>query len=81
METPLHKAMMNEVVRGIFVHLLLKNGADVNVTNKRGETALHYAIRFNRTDLVSILLQSGADVNIRNVQGQQTPYELALGEQ
>jgi ankyrin repeat protein len=62
-ETPLHKAIFNNSVRLLMVNLLIKAGSNVNKGNDYGETALHYAVRLGREDLVSILLKAGADVN------------------
>lgn len=47
----------------------------MNIRNKRDETALHYAIRMNREELVLLLLQHYASVDIRARDG--TPEELA----
>lgn len=67
---PLHKAMFNPVIRVPLVKLLVENGADVNIPNtKAGETALHYAVRLGRRDLIKILLLAGADVNVREKRG------------
>ncbi len=47
------------------VKMLLKNHANVNIpTAIGGETALHYAVRLGRADLVKILLQSAADFTL-----------------
>ena len=55
-ETPLHKAILNPSVRLLIVKLLLEHNADPNVPNTKGDTALHYAVRLNRKDLVFELL-------------------------
>ncbi|MBI60764.1 hypothetical protein CL657_06080 [bacterium] len=41
----------------------------VNATNKDGETALHFAVMHENTDLVTFLLEKGTDVNARNKNG------------
>lgn len=51
------------------VHLLLQAGADPNVRDQQGDTALILCATFNK-DLVLPLVQAGADVNARNNQGQ-----------
>jgi hypothetical protein len=43
------------------VRLLLERGAGVNATTIEGDTALHYAARRGREEVVSLLLSSGAD--------------------
>lgn len=37
------------------VQMLLDNGAVVNETNVNGDTALHYAVRLGREDLVKVI--------------------------
>ncbi len=36
------------------VQMLLDNGANVNEININGDTALHYAVRLGREDLVKV---------------------------
>jgi ankyrin repeat protein len=38
--------------------MLLKSGADVNITDEIGETALHIACRYGNLKLVQIFLES-----------------------
>ncbi len=52
--SPLHKAIFNNAVRRLMVRLLIENGADVNLPNSSGNTALHYAVRLGRRDLVKV---------------------------
>jgi len=47
------------------VLLLLRGGADVNIKNQTGYTALIYACLYKYTDIIKILLERGADVNIQ----------------
>ena len=44
--------------------LLLRNGADPNIADKRGNTALHAAIQRNNMELIEALLAAGARVDI-----------------
>jgi len=43
---------------------LLKQGANPNLLNSKGWTALHSAVISANTDMVSLLLKSGADPNV-----------------
>ncbi len=57
---------------------LLHQGADPNIPDRNGDTALLYASRFDRLEMVRALLQAGADVNRRNPCGL-TPLMVAPG--
>jgi ankyrin repeat protein len=65
---------------------LLARGAQVNVCDERGTSALHaaaqFAFRSSETDsakrVLQLLLEHGADVNVANTSGQ-TPLLLLLG--
>lgn len=49
---------------------LLKSGADINLQDYEGWTALMYSIRYqNNIDLVNLLLKNGADTSITNKYG------------
>eukprot|EP00027_Filamoeba_sp_ATCC50430_P004138 CAMPEP_0168542068 /NCGR_PEP_ID=MMETSP0413-20121227/1149_1 /TAXON_ID=136452 /ORGANISM="Filamoeba nolandi, Strain NC-AS-23-1" /LENGTH=703 /DNA_ID=CAMNT_0008571917 /DNA_START=186 /DNA_END=2294 /DNA_ORIENTATION=- len=76
-ETPLHKAIFNQVVRLLMIDLLIRNGADVNVKNDKGETSLHYAIYLSRKDIITALFVGGADIKIKG-SGNKTPLEVAI---
>ena len=58
------------------VRLLLKGGADANITEKRtGETALHSCLaklEGDRYDVVKVLIEYGADPNRRTIPGVKT---------
>jgi uncharacterized protein len=45
------------------VELLLKNGADPNLTNNFSDTPLSVAISLNRPDLIKLLLYNNANIN------------------
>lgn len=44
--------------------ILIKHGADVNIPDEDGRTALNWAVTMHHTKTVELLLQHGADVNI-----------------
>jgi ankyrin repeat protein len=49
---------------------LINNGADVNIRDNFGYTALIWASRFGHIDIVRLLIDAGADVNARNDGGR-----------
>ena len=59
------------------VRALIESGADVNVRNHKGQSALHCAAKAGFGDIVALLLAHGADVNARDGQGE-TPLATAL---
>ncbi len=71
---PLHSAAAGrhlEVVR-----LLLANGADVNVEQQGGFTALHAAAQNGQLEMIQLLLASGAKVDALTFE-RKTPADLA----
>jgi ankyrin repeat protein len=56
---------------------LLRAGADINVQDERGNTALHYAARKNTEFFIRDLITAGADIEIRNKAGY-TPLMLTI---
>jgi len=57
--------------------LLESKGADLNVADSNGMTALHFAVEFDLVDSVDFLLANGAKANIAAADGS-TPLFLAL---
>ncbi len=55
---------------------LIDLGVDVNATSRRGDTALHDAVRKSFGSVIEFLVASGADINGANQRGQ-TPLVLA----
>lgn len=63
------------------VQILLAAGANPNLCDAKGNTALHYAIILNRqSTTIEALLNGGADPSIRNNDGE-LPLTRALDEQ
>lgn len=56
------------------LNLLLNKKARVNIQNKGGSTALHYAATFDRRGCVRLLLQNGAIPHFANDLGQTALY-------
>lgn len=50
--------------------LLISSGAEVNIKNDLGNTALYYASRYGLADIVNILIFSGAKVNSKNIENE-----------
>lgn len=76
-ETGLHIAVsMNNI---ILIDDLIKNGADVNAIDHKGNTVLHIAVERNNDDSVSAILErcENLDLNIQNFDGY-TPLHLAV---
>ena len=59
------------------VRELIERGADVNVTNHKGQTALHCAAKAGFVDIVELLLARGATVDAVDATGE-TPLATAL---
>lgn len=55
-----------EIVRYLLTGIY--SGA-INVTDKYGNTALHYAAKFGRVEIFKFLVMNGSDLLIKNVQG------------
>ncbi|CAK4851577.1 unnamed protein product [Aphanomyces euteiches] len=73
--TPLHYAM--ECKLGLeMVSSLRKFKVDLNATDERGDTALHWAAMAGRQKLVNHLVNLGADTSIQNTDWE-TPAHLA----
>ena len=76
LSTPLMWSAFNghvNCVRGF-----LSAGADVNITNDSGSTALHHAAAFGHEECVDLLIQAGADVNMKNQEGLAAIQKAAL---
>ncbi|MCI8372799.1 MAG: hypothetical protein HFI75_10495 [Lachnospiraceae bacterium] len=56
---------------------LVRAGADVNAVNERGDTALHYVLKFGDSESARFLIKKGADYNCANNEGV-TPAQIAV---
>ncbi|KAF2076685.1 hypothetical protein CYY_001998 [Polysphondylium violaceum] len=74
-ETPLHRATLHGDNID-FVKLLLVNGANPNITNKRGRTCQHMAIQEGRLDILEQFLLYGAEFHKTTSIG--SPIEMGL---
>lgn len=63
-ETLLFKEVYPETIE-----ILIKSGASVNIVNKNGDTALHYAAKRNDLESILLLLKYGANVRLTNSKG------------
>jgi ankyrin repeat protein len=59
------------------VDLLLKNGANPNLTDANGITALMLAVQFNNTEMVKQLLAANANKELKSKENK-TAFELAV---
>lgn len=60
------------------VNLLIKNGSQVNLTDNKGRTALHYAAELGQDDTLDLLLAAGADPNVAEKETGRTALHLAI---
>ena len=61
--TPLMKAAANPKCSVQLTKLLIKEGADATITNRLGQSALHFAVSSDSEECVKVLVAAGADVN------------------
>lgn len=79
--TPLMRALESDT-NSVFIEtitFLLEGGADPNVQDNNGNTALHYAARFGRDYAISPLIEHGATLDLQN-NDNQTAYDIALAK-
>lgn len=67
---PLHRAVLNLQAGAVMASLLLKRGARPDITNERGESPLHWAVRMNRCVSVS--------TRVNSRQGQNWSFLISL---
>jgi ankyrin repeat protein len=53
--------------------LLINSGAEVNIVDSKGQTALILAVKYNYTNILELgelLIDAGADIDQKNIFGQ-----------
>ncbi|XP_078079706.1 ankyrin repeat domain-containing protein 22 [Mustelus asterias] len=60
----------------MLIKMLLNAKVDVNATDNKGNSALHYACQMKNKRIVSVLAKANADVSIANKNGE-TPLDIA----
>ena len=56
--------------------LLIKKGANLDIKDNKGNTALMIAILLKNYEIIKLLIDRGADLSIRNNQGNTPLIEL-----
>ncbi|XP_043922219.1 serine/threonine-protein phosphatase 6 regulatory ankyrin repeat subunit A-like [Protopterus annectens] len=75
-ETPLHIAA--RIAEGEKVaEMLLKSGADVNLEQENGETAMHIAARYGNLKMIQSLIEEGGDLTRQSKVGEN-PLHIAV---
>ena len=70
--TPLHYAVINSASDTKIVELLLRHGAQLNILDKTGHSALHVAALYEQSECVEALIWKGADINATTIKGVST---------
>jgi ankyrin repeat protein len=73
---PLHRVMESGNIQ--IAELLISNGADVNLKDENGHTALHIAAEGQDVKMIELLVSKGADINAKNGNDGWTPLHLAI---
>jgi uncharacterized protein len=60
------------------IQLCLDGGADINATDRQGQTALHGAAQWGYDQIVQYLAEHGAKVDVKDTKGR-TPLDAAMG--
>ena len=70
---------VHEASRVDILRLLVQHGADVNVRDEHGQTALHIASRHNNIRVLHELVCGGADCHAVDRLGRSAIHHAALG--
>lgn len=79
--TPMMVALIDHNSEGEITTMFLEYGADPNIVESNGNTALHFAAQEGRTFDIPILLEHGADVNQQNRIGNTALHQTARWNQ
>ena len=60
------------------LRICLDKGADINITNDRGDTPMHAAAERGADEMVQFLADHGAKLDVKNKSGR-TPLDVAMG--
>lgn len=77
-ETALLKASKKGVNDVNLVQILLDYGADTNIQDSKGNTALYYAALNRNMKMIDLLLDYGADMSIKNKRGDSPERILKM---
>ena len=56
--------------------MLIEHGASINITDDEGDTPVHWAARWNKTEAIAMLIKHGASINMTNDMGYK-PFDWA----
>lgn len=73
------KRTFNYKIKDQIVKILLKSGADVNITDNKNNTALMFACQTGRTTIVKLFLQKNVDIDAQNTYGNTSLIYSVLG--
>jgi ankyrin repeat protein len=62
------------------IKTMISHGIDVDVKDKKGQTALFVAARNNHLEIVNLLIQGGADVNLQDINGRTALFIILPDE-
>ena len=71
----LHIATLNNDHRTIH-NILKKNSFNINTINRKGNTALHIAVKYNRRKAINYLVGAGIDIYLKN-KDNKSPLDMA----
>lgn len=73
----LNQGISRETCKVSTIHVLVKNGANVNLRSNHGDTALNISCSNGEDSIAKILLKHGSDVNICDIEGCSPLYNAS----